>query len=62
MRAGAALKSRLRDFLSSCLRRLKIPKIRRRAQSKRDLKANEARGGPKELSTDISALCPLKDP
>ena len=29
--AGAALKSWLRDFLSSCLRRLKIPKIWRRA-------------------------------
>ena len=29
--AGAALKSRLCDFLSSCLRRLKIPKIWRRA-------------------------------
>ena len=26
----------------------------------RDPKANEARGGPKELSTDISALCPYK--
>ena len=24
-------------------------------------KANEARGGPKELSTDISALCLLQD-
>ena len=31
LHAGAALKSWLRDFLSSCLRRLKIPKIRRRA-------------------------------
>ena len=29
--AGAALKSWLRDFLSSCLRQLKIPKISRRA-------------------------------
>ena len=29
--AGAALKSWLRDFLSCCLRRLKIPKIWRRA-------------------------------
>ena len=28
---GAALKSWLHDFLSSCLRRLKIPKIWRRA-------------------------------
>ena len=29
--AGAALKSWLRDFISSCLRRLKIPKIWRKA-------------------------------
>ena len=33
LHAGAALKSWLRDFLSSCLCRLKIPKIWRRAQS-----------------------------
>ena len=31
LHAGAALKSWLRDFLSSCLRPLKIPKIWRRA-------------------------------
>ena len=31
LHAGDALKSWLRDFLSSCLRRLKIPKIWRRA-------------------------------
>ena len=31
LHAGAALKSWLRNFLSSCLRRLKIPKIWRRA-------------------------------
>ena len=31
LHAGAALKSWLRDFFSSCLRRLKIPKIWRRA-------------------------------
>ena len=31
LHAGAALKSWLRDFLSSCLHRLKIPKIWRRA-------------------------------
>ena len=30
LHAGAALKSWLRDFISSCLRRLKIPKIWRR--------------------------------
>ena len=31
LHVGAALKSWLRDFLSSCLRRLKIPKIWKRA-------------------------------
>ena len=31
LHAGAALKSWLREFISSCLRRLKIPKIWRRA-------------------------------
>ena len=60
LHAGAALKSWLRDFLSSCLRRLKIPKIWRRA-CYRDPKTNKARGGPKELSTDISALCALQN-
>ena len=63
LHAGAALKSWLRDFISSCLRRLKIPKIWRRALNcGRDPKTRKARGGPKELSTDISALCPLQDP
>ena len=52
--AGASLKSWLRDVFSFCLRRLKACSC--------DPKANEARGAPKELSTDISALCPLKDP
>ena len=60
LHAGAALKSWLRDFLSSCLRRLKIPKIWRRAF--RDSQTSKARGGSKELSTNISALCPLQDP
>ena len=62
LHAGAALKSWLRNFLSSCLRRLKIPKIWRRALVVAIPKTNEARGGPKELSTDISALCPVQDP
>ena len=48
LHAGAALKSWLRNFLSSCLRRLKIPKPAKPI------------GGHKELSTDISALCPYK--
>ena len=55
LHAGAALKSSLRNFLSSCLRRLKIPKIWRRALV-------VARGGPKRLSADISALCSLQNP
>ena len=53
--AGAALKSWLCDFLSSCLRQLKISKIWRRALVSHDPKA-------KELSNNISALCPLQDP
>ena len=60
--AGAALKSWLRDFISSCLRRLKIPKIWRRALVVAIPKPTKPVGGPKELSTDISALCPLQDP
>ena len=60
--AGAALKSWLHDFLSSCLHRLKIPKIWRRALVVAITKPAKPRGGPEELSTDISALCPLQDP
>ena len=58
--AWAALKSWLRDFFSSCLRRLKISKIW--SACGRDPKTNKARVGPKELSTDTTALCPLQDP
>ena len=64
LHAGAALKSWLRDFLSSCLRRLKIPKIWSRALvvaiTKKPV-GDKARWGLKELSTDISALRPLQD-
>ena len=61
--AGIALKSWLRDFLSSCLRRIKIPKIWRRALVVAIPKPAKPVGDPpKELSTDISALCPLQDP
>ena len=60
LHAGAAFKSWLRDFLSSCLRRLKILKLEKSACG-RDPKTRKARGGPKELSTDISALRPLQD-
>ena len=59
LHAGAALKSWLHDFISSCLHQLKIPKIWRRVLV---VAIPKAHGGPKELSTDISALCPLQDP
>ena len=49
LHAGAALKSWLRDFLSSCLRRLKIPKIWRRALVVAIPKPAKPVGGPKEL-------------
>ena len=62
LNAGAALKSWLRDFLSFCLRRLKIPKIWRRALVVAIPKLTKPVGDSKELSTDISALCPLQDP
>ena len=62
LHAGAALKSWLHDFLSSCLCRLKIPKIWRRALVVAIPKPEKPVGGPNELSTDISALCPLQDP
>ena len=60
LHAGAALKSWLRDFLSSCLRLLQILKIWRRALVVAIPKPAKPVGGPKELSTDISALCPLQ--
>ena len=55
--AEAALKSWLHDFLLSCLRRLKIPKIWRRAIVVAIPKPMK----PVELSTDIFCLCPLQD-
>ena len=61
LHAGAALKSWLRDFLFSCLRRLKISQDLKKSACSRDPKSNQARGGPKELSINISALCPLQD-
>ena len=60
--AGAALKSWLRDFLFSCLRRLKISKIWRRALVVAISKPTKPVGDPKEFLTNISALCPLQDP
>ena len=54
--AGAALKSWLRDFLSSCLRRLKIPKIWRRALVVAIPKPAKPVGDPKNYRP-ISLLC-----
>ena len=54
--AGAALKSWLRDFLSSCLRRLKIPKIWRRAHAVAIPKPEKPVGDPKSYRP-ISLLC-----
>ena len=45
--AGAALKSWLRDFISCCLRRLKIPKIWRRALAVAIAKPMKPVGDPK---------------
>ena len=56
LHAGAALKSWLRDFLSSCLRRLKIPKIWRRALVVAIPKPAKPVGDPKSYG-QISLLC-----
>ena len=56
--AGAALKSWLPDFLSSCLRRLKIPKIWRRALVVAIPKPAKPVGDPKSYRP-ISLLCVL---
>ena len=56
LHAGAALKSWLRDFLSSCLRRLKIPKIWRRALVVAIPKPTKPVGDPKSYRP-ISLLC-----
>ena len=63
LHAGAALKSWLRDFLSFFLftPTQNFQDLEKSACG-RDPKTNKSRGGPKELSTDISALCPLQDP
>ena len=53
---GAALKSWLRDFLSSCLRRLKIPKIWRRAFVVKIPKPAKPVGDPKNYRP-IYLLC-----
>ena len=56
--AGAALKSWLRDFFSSCLRRLKIFKIWRRALVVAIPKPTKPMGDPKSYPP-ISLLCVL---
>ena len=56
LHAGAALKSWLRDFISSCLRRLKIPKIWRRALVVAIPKPGKPVGDPKSYRP-ISLLC-----
>ena len=56
LHAGAALKSWLCDFLSSCLRRLKIPKIWRRALVVAIPKPAKPVGDPKSYRP-ISLLC-----
>ena len=56
LHAGVALKSWLRDFLSSCLRPLKIPKIWRRALVVAIPKPGKPVGDPKSYQP-ISLLC-----
>ena len=56
LHAGAALKSWLRDFISSCLRRLKILKIWRRALVVAIPKPGKPVGDPKSYRP-ISLLC-----
>ena len=56
LHAGAALKSWLRDFLSSCLSRFKIPKIWRRALVVAIPKPGKPGGDPKSYRP-ISLLC-----
>ena len=56
LHAGAALKSWLRDFLSSCLRRIKIPKIWRRALVVAIPKPAKPVGDPKSYRP-ISLVC-----
>ena len=59
LHAGAALKSWLSDFLTSCLHRLKIPKIWRRALVVAIPKPAKPMGDPKSYRP-ISLLCPTR--
>ena len=58
--AGAALKSWFRDFLSSCLRRLKIPKIWRRALVVAIPKPGKPVGDPKSYRPISLLYVPYK--
>ena len=60
IQAGAILKSRLRDFLSSCLRQLKIPTIRRRALVVAIPKPKNSVGGPKSYRQYLSSVSPTR--
>ena len=63
LHAGAALNSWLRDYLSLFLfAPTQNSQDLEKSACGRNPKTNEARGGPKKLSTNISALCPLQDP
>ena len=59
LHAGVALKSWLREFLPAPTQNSQDLE---KSACGRDPKTRKARGGPKELSTDISALCPLQNP
>jgi len=61
LHAGSALRSWFCDFLNSCMRPLKTPKIWRRALVVAIPKPEKPLGR-KELSSYISALCPLQKP
>ena len=58
--AGAALKFWLRDFLSSCLRRLKIPKIWRRALVVAIPKPMKPVGDPKVIDRYLCSVSPTR--
>ena len=60
LHAGAALKSWLRDFLSFCLCRLKIPKIWRRALVVAIPKAGKSVGDPKSYRPISLVYVPYK--
>ena len=57
--AGAALKSWLKSFLSSCMRLLKIPKIWRRALVVAIPRPKNPPGEAKSIDLSVFAICPL---